>query len=72
MEDELWKKPESTDTAKVEPALGIWSRSRPFRIVLWVIVLLAMVPIALVVSAYLSGFNSVFEMFTWIAGNVTG
>jgi anti-sigma-K factor RskA len=67
MTDEYWKKPDPQEDQQPKTAnVGLWSRSRAFRVVAWIVVVLAVVALALVVSAYLSGFSSVFEMIEWI------
>ncbi|MDR1184635.1 MAG: hypothetical protein LBK67_07545 [Coriobacteriales bacterium] len=65
--DDYWKKPEPQENKKQQdPGIGIWSRSRALRITVWIVVILIVVILALVVSAYLSGFDSVFEMINWM------
>jgi hypothetical protein len=71
MTDEYWKKPEPQEgkesgKQRHDPGIGIWSRSRVLRIVVWLLVILAVIVVSLVVSAYLAGFGSVFEMIDWI------
>jgi hypothetical protein len=64
---EYWKKPEPQENKRQQdPGIGIWSRSRAFRVIVWIVVILVVVVLALVVSAYLSGFSSVFEMVNWM------
>jgi hypothetical protein len=66
--DEYWKRPEPQQEhqSRRDPGVGIWSRSRLLRVAVWIVVICAVVILALVVSAYLSGFASVFEMIDWI------
>jgi hypothetical protein len=67
MTDEYWKRPEQSGNKKsVDPGIGIWSRSRVFRAIMWVATLLVAVFLALVASAYLSGFDSFLEMIDWV------
>jgi len=72
MDDEYWKKPDPLDEGvkHTDPGVGVWSRSFGFRAIVWLITMLAVVVLALVVSAYLSGFNSMFEMISWIRTSV--
>ncbi len=36
------------------------------KLLLWLVVILAVVALGLVISAYIAGFNTVFEMIDWI------
>jgi preprotein translocase subunit Sec63 len=71
-EEEYWKKPEPSEQKTEERKTSTWSKSRAIRIIIWIIVLLAIIPISLVISAYLSGFDSVFEMLGWIRNTISG
>jgi hypothetical protein len=66
--EDYWKKPEPQANELGKPAtnLGLWSRSRLLRIVVWVVTILIVLLLALVVSSFLSGFASPFEMLDWI------
>jgi len=67
MSDEYWKKPEPIVNQETDstPELGLWSRSFAFRVFIWVEMTLIVIVLALLATAYLSGFDSVFEMFDW-------
>jgi len=67
MSDEYWKKPEPTENQEIEvaPNVGLWSRSFAFRVFIWVDMTIIVIVLALFATAYLSGFDSVFEMFDW-------
>jgi hypothetical protein len=72
-EEEYWKKPEPSEVQKQQqPQSSSWARSRAIRIIIWIIVILAIIPLSLVASAYISGFDSVFDMLTWIRNNING
>ena len=64
---EHWKEPETTirRAATKDYKVGIWSRSFALRTIVWIISILVVVVLALVVTAYLSGFDSVSEMIQW-------
>jgi hypothetical protein len=66
--ESYWKRPDPQTTAahKQAPRVGVWSRSRALRAVVWIAALVLTIFLALLVSAYLSGFNSVFEMLGWL------
>jgi hypothetical protein len=65
--EDYWKKPEQRDgEAITDPGVGIWSRSRALRLVVWIVTIIIVIFLSLVVSAYLSGFDSLFEMITWL------
>jgi hypothetical protein len=67
VENEYWKRPEQQENHEsVDPGIGIWSRSRPLRASVWVVSIVAAIILALVASAYLSGFSSPLAMFDWI------
>jgi magnesium-transporting ATPase (P-type) len=72
MADEYWKRPEPQQGQQLQqdPSVGIWSRSSLFRAVVWIVVICAIFILALVVSAYLSGFTSVSEMVNWMRQNI--
>ena len=63
----IWKKLKPTNDREIRGStnLGAWSRSYKLRLVVWVVVILGIVVLALVTSAYLSGFDSIFDMFSW-------
>jgi anti-sigma-K factor RskA len=69
--EDYWKKPEpqAGEVGKQDSGLGLWSRSRVFRIVIWVVTIIAVFALALVVSSYLSGFSSPIEMVRWLSEN---
>jgi hypothetical protein len=66
--EDYWKKPDPQEQAahRQNPPIGMWSRLRALRISVWIVVMLLTLFLALVASAYLSGFSSVFEMFNWL------
>jgi hypothetical protein len=67
MAEDYWKKPERQEGEKsVDPGIGLWSRSWPLRIGVWVFAVIVALVLALVASAYLSGFESVFAMLNWL------
>jgi hypothetical protein len=70
--ENYWKKPDPQEKAaqQQEAAVGIWSRSRALRVVVWLVVLALTLLLALVISAYLSGFDSLFEMMDWLRASV--
>jgi hypothetical protein len=70
--DEYWKRPEPKEVAPLTPQVGLWSRSRAFRVFVWITVLLASTQLALLASSYLSGFDSAFEMLNWIKDSFVG
>jgi len=67
MSDEYWKKPELANNQRINtaPTLGLWSRSFALRVFVWVDMIIIVIVLALFATAYLSGFDSVFEMFDW-------
>ncbi|MDR0350081.1 MAG: hypothetical protein LBH64_00840 [Coriobacteriales bacterium] len=52
--------------APAPPSVGLWSRSRALRIVAWILSIVVALVLALCASAYLSGFDSVHEMISWL------
>jgi hypothetical protein len=65
--EDYWKKPEQRDGEVIaDPSIGIWSRSRALRCAVWTVTIIAVIFLSLVVSAYLSGFDSLFEMISWL------
>jgi hypothetical protein len=72
VEEEYWRKPEPSQNQSEEQKTGTWSKSRMVRVIIWIIVLLAVIPLAFIISAYLSGFDSVFEMLAWIRSQNAG
>jgi hypothetical protein len=67
MTEDYWKKPERQESEKsIDPGIGLWSRSWPLRISVWVLAVIVAIVLALVASAYLSGFKSVFAMIDWL------
>lgn len=45
-----------------DPALGLWSRSVLFRIIVWIVVVQGMLISSTFLAAYLSGYPSVMDM----------
>jgi hypothetical protein len=67
MTEDYRKTPERQEAEKsVDPGIGIWSRSWPLRVGVWILAVIVAIVLALVASAYLSGFESVFAMLTWL------
>jgi hypothetical protein len=66
--ESYWKKPDpqAKEAERQEPSVGVWSRSHTLRVSVWIGTLILALFLALVVSAYLSGFNSVLEMIDWL------
>jgi anti-sigma-K factor RskA len=66
--ENYWKRPEpqASELGKQTPRVGLWSRSRLFRCVIWVVTIIAVLALSVVVSSFLSGFASPLEMFNWI------
>jgi hypothetical protein len=65
--EDYWKKPEQRDgEALIDPGVGIWSRSRALRLAVWIGTIIVVLFLSLVTSAYLSGFDSPFEMISWL------
>ena len=64
---EHWKEPETAirRVATKDYKVGIWSRSFALRTIVWIIVILTVVVLALIATASLSGFDSLFEMIQW-------
>ena len=67
MAEEYWKKPDLANDQEliIESKVGFWSRYFAFRAVVWIVLILAVIVLAFVAAAYLSGFASVFEMIEW-------
>jgi hypothetical protein len=67
MTEDYWKKPEPKNDAVItDSGLGLWSRSRLFRCIAWIVTILVVIFLALLASAYLSGFDSIPEMANWL------
>jgi hypothetical protein len=68
MSEEYWKKPDpqENEAQQKDSGVGVWSRSRALRVFSWILALIIASGAALFVSAYLSGFDSVFDMFDWL------
>jgi hypothetical protein len=65
--DAYWKRPPPQEgRVGIDPGIGLWSRSRAFRLVAWFVSLAVVVFLALAASAYFSGFGSVPEMLDWL------
>lgn len=65
--EDYWKKPEQRDGEVItDPSIGIWSRSRALRLIVWIVTIIAVLFLSLLASAYLSGFDSMFEMISWL------
>ena len=67
MADEYWKKPSPPTGFRMReaPRVGLWSRSFVLRAAVWVLAILVVIVLAIYASAYLSGFDSVFDMIDW-------
>ena len=45
--------------------VGLWSRSRVLRRIVWIAVIVIVLVLAVCATTYLSGFDSVLEMIEW-------
>jgi hypothetical protein len=69
--EDYWKKPEQRNGEVItDPSIGIWSRSRALRLIVWIVTIIAVIFLSLLASAYLSGFDSMFEMISWLCDSL--